>query len=231
MELNKNQKKVIGYIRVSTTDQKDNGVSLDDQRTRIEAWCISQGHKLLNIYEDHKSGSNIKNRKAFNDAIEATKKDMYFVVIKLDRFSRSLSDTVMVANKLKNRGATLVSITENFDTRSPIGKVVFAILASFAEFERDMIVKRTRDALRFKKEKGERLGSLPFGYKVDIDGDGKKLILDDDEQDIISTIHDLRCGGWSMQKIADQLNADGLLTSKGKQWKYQYINNVLKKTA
>lgn len=222
-------KKVIGYIRVSTKDQKENGVSLDDQRIKIKAWCVSQGHDLVDIYEDYKSGSSIKNRTAFNAAIQATKKDMYFVVIKLDRFSRSLADTVNVAKRLKNRGATLVSITENFDTCSPIGKVIFAMLASFAEFERDMIVKRTQDALTYKKEKGERLGTIPFGYTVD--DDGKTLIRDEGEQGIIATIHILRRDGLSMQKIANQLNTDGLLTSKGREWKYQYIYNVLKKSA
>lgn len=223
------KKQVIGYIRVSTQDQKENGVSLPDQRERIEGWCQSQGHELLKIYEENKSGSSIKNRTAFKEAIEATQKNMFFVVVKLDRFSRSLSDTVTTANKLKNKGATLVSISESFDTQSPIGKVVFAILASFAEFERDVIVKRTTDALRYKKLKGERMGTIPFGYSVD--EDGKTLIQNEDEQHTILVIHTLRGQGYSMQKIANQLNKDGLLTSKGKQWKYQYINNVLKKTA
>lgn len=220
-------KKVIGYVRVSTQDQKDNGVSLEDQKQRIQAWCISQGHELIKIFEENKTGSSIRKRPVFKEAIDSTKKDMILVVTKLDRFSRSLVDTMTTAKRLTKKGATLVSISENFDTCSPIGKVVFAILASFAEFERDMIVKRTTDALRYKKEQGERMGTIPFGYKVG--DDNKKLVIDEDEQHIILSIHTLRSQGYSLQKIADQLNKDGLKTSKGKEWKYQYIANVLKR--
>jgi DNA invertase Pin-like site-specific DNA recombinase len=138
--------------------------------------------------------------------------------------------TIKLADELAKNGADLVSITEKIDTTTAAGRMVFRLLSSLAEFERDQIAERTTAALAHKKAKGERTGSVPFGY--DLADNGINLVPNAAQQEALELIAELRAAGLSMRSIADQLNARNIPTAKGKgQWKHSTIQSILNRAA
>lgn len=220
--------RAIGYLRVSTQEQAEEGVSLGAQRAKINAWCAVSDYHLGDIFEDAGiSGSRTSNRPGLITAIEALNKGDALVVYSLSRFARSTRDTLDLAEQIERKGADLVSLTERIDTTTAAGKMVFRMLAVLAEFERDQISERTKAALAHKKSKGERIGTVPYGYQLD--SDGIRLVSNASEQEVLHHIGKLRRIGYPLRAISDQLNRDGIKTRRGSQWRHQYIDNLLGK--
>jgi len=217
----------IGYIRVSTQGQADDGVSLEAQKERIEAWCMVNDYELVDVFVDAGiSGKAIDNREGFQAAMSNIGNDMALVAYSMSRLSRSTKDMLVIADRLEKRGADLVSLTEKIDTTTAAGKMVFRMLAVLNEFERDQVSERTRAALAHKRQKQERIGTVPYGYQVA--ENGKTLVKEAQEQSILADIRQLRATGYTLREIAEQLNRDGVLTRRGSQWKHQYIHNLLR---
>jgi DNA invertase Pin-like site-specific DNA recombinase len=152
------------------------------------------------------------------------------VVYSLSRLSRSTSHTIKLADDLARAGADLVSLTEAIDTSSAAGRMVFRMLATLAEFERDLIAERTRNALQTKKAKGERTGTVPFGF--DLAADGIALVPNPAQQEALTLIAELRREGLSLRDIADELTARKITTSKGKtKWTHTTIARIVDRAA
>lgn len=152
--------RVIGYVRVSTEEQVREGVSLEAQATKIRAWAAANNYGQVVIYEDAGiSGSSMKKRVGLEQALRVADKGDAFVAYSISRIARSVRDMLDIADRLETQGADLVSLSEKIDTTSAAGKMVFRLLAVFAEFERDVISERTRMALAHLKAKGVKLGS------------------------------------------------------------------------
>ena len=211
--------KVIGYCRVSTEEQAREGVSLDAQAARIRAWAEQHGHELVNIYTDAGiSGCDMAHRLAFQAALdEVCKTKAALVVYKLDRFARSALDALTTQARIAKAEGHLVSLTEsNFDSTTAQGRFMFGMHAVLAQLERDLISERTKTALAFKKSKGERVGTCPFGYTIG--EDGKTLVEDPDEQKVLALLGELRAKGLSYRNIAIELNRMGYTTRRGGCW-------------
>ena len=135
---------VIGYLRVSTGGQVEDGVSLAAQRAKIRQWAELNDYEVLGIYEDAGlSGSKMTRRPGLHEAIEnACKNKAALVIYSLSRLARSTRDTLSISERLSRAGAELVSISEKIDTTSASGKMVFRLLAVLAEFERDQVSER-----------------------------------------------------------------------------------------
>ena len=224
--------KTVAYVRVSTEDQANEGVSLAAQRARIEAWCVVNDSELLQIYSDAGiSGGRADNRPGLQAAIEsACKHRAVLVVYSLSRLARSTKDTILIGEKLDKAGADLVSLSEKIDTTSAAGKMVFRMLAVMAEFEKDQISERTKFAMAHKKSKSERVGTVPYGYDLAIDG--ISLVSNPIEQAAIGLVKELNSRGMSLREIADELTARGYLTKKGKdRWNHMTIKNLLNRKA
>ena len=160
-------KKAIGYIRVSTEQQVDEGVSLEAQKAKIVAWCKANDYDLVNVYMDAGiSGKSMDKRTGLADALKAVKKDMVLVVYSLSRLARSTQDTLSIADGINKAGADLVSLTERIDTTGAMGKMMFTLMAAFNQLERDVTSERTKTALQHKKAKGEKYSTTPFGYEA-----------------------------------------------------------------
>lgn len=219
--------KAIGYIRVSTTEQAQEGISLEAQASKIRAYCELNDLELLTIFEDAgKTGKNLK-REGIQEAlamIEAGNADA-LIVYKLDRLSRKTRDTLEIIETIEGAGAAFHSITEKIDTKSALGKFFLTITAAFAQMERDTISERTKDALSFKREQGQYLGAVPFGYELN----GKELEEAEKEAEVISMIVSLKQAGNTLQSIADTLNSKGVQTKRGGKWYPTSIKNVLKR--
>lgn len=147
---------LIGYMRVSKIDGSQ---SLDLQRDAL----IKAGVDVANIYEDLASGKN-DNRPGLMAALKALRSGDTFVVWKIDRMGRSLSHLVSTIQDLSKRGISLHVLTGQgaaLDTTTASGKMVFGIFAALAEFERELIIERTKAGLASAKARG-RVGGAPF---------------------------------------------------------------------
>lgn len=219
--------KAVGYIRVSTEDQAQEGVSLDAQAAKIRAWCELNGYTLSDVHVDAGlSGKRADNRPGLQDAISAACRDQAaLVVYSLSRLARSTRDAINISEQLGKAGADLVSISEKIDTTTAAGKMVFRMLAVLAEFERDQVAERTSLALQHKRANGELVGSVPYGRALA--ADGVHLVADPAEVAIIRAAREYAAAGLSLRKIGERLAADGMLPRKGGAWHPQCVKYLL----
>ena len=142
---------LIGYARISTDTQV-----LDPQ---IDA-LLKYGVDDRNIYREQIS-TRAKIRPELEKALAYLKKGDTFVVCKLDRFGRSLEYLIRMMNHFQINGINFVSLTENLDTSTAIGKMHFQMIATFTEFERDLISERTKEGIISARKRGKHPGR-PF---------------------------------------------------------------------
>lgn len=219
-------KSAIGYIRVSTESQANDGVSLEVQRVKILAWCELNDYALTHIFiESGISGSRADNRPELQKTLEASVKSNALIVYSLSRLARSTTDTLNIAHMLQKKNVDLVSLSERIDTTTAAGKMVFRMLAVLSEFERDQISERTTAAMRHKKSIGERVGSIPYGFQLA--NDNVTLKLDQTEQKILTVVQKLRTKGFTLRAIATNLTTNGY-QPRGQRWHPQTISNIIR---
>ena len=222
--------KVIGYSRVSTEDQAKEGVSLEAQEEKIQAYCKAKGWELIDIIQDlGRSGKDLK-RPGLQKIIEAcTKKEKPFetvIVTKLDRITRSVGDLAYLNKFFQDNRIGFTSIEENVDTTSATGELFHNIVISISQWERKVIGERTREALQHKKNNSQRVGTIPYGFRLS--NDGISLEKAKEEQAILTRIKSFRKRGLSYQKIATWLNKRGILPKIGKKWYASSVYSILK---
>lgn len=140
---------LIGYARVSTADQS--------VQMQVDA-LIRYGVEEENIYRESMSGVK-KNRPAFTKAMRQLREGDTLVVWKLDRVARSITNLLEIMNELEDRGIKFRSITEGVETETPTGKMILVVMGALAQFERDLIVERTRAGVAAAKERGVKFGA------------------------------------------------------------------------
>jgi DNA invertase Pin-like site-specific DNA recombinase len=220
----------IGYVRVSTEGQAQEGVSLEAQRTRVAAWCLANGYTLMATHEGAGfSGCRSDNRPGLQMALaEACKHKSALVVHSLSRLARSTKDAILISERLAKSGADLVSLTERIDTTSATGKLFFRLMAVLNEFERDQMSERTRGALTHLRNQGKQIsGQIPYGYSLA--ADGQSLIPNEPEQAGLQIMGRLREQRFSLRKIAATLTEQDIATKSGSRWTAQAINMIIKR--
>lgn len=218
--------KAIGYLRVSTTGQALDGVSLEMQRSKVEAWASLNDSTMLAVYSDEGlSGSNA-DRPGLQAALAHAKREKAaLVVYSLSRFSRSTIDTLRLVEELSRSGCEFVSLTEKLDTTTPAGRVVLRVLAALSEFEREQIGDRTSAALRHLKAAGKRYGkSIPHGFRLD----GERLVRDEGEAEVMRLAKALRDRGLSLRKISKELEARGAFNREGRPFSACSVASLLR---
>ena len=220
--------KAIGYIRVSTEKQADFGVSLEAQEAKIRAMAVVQGADLAEAIVDAGESAKSLKRPGMERLLSLVDAGAVDVVIiaKLDRLTRSVADLAELLKRFERRGVSLVSVADSLDTRSAAGRLVLNIMVSVSQWEREAIGERTRDAMSHKRAKGERVGTLPFGFCMA--ADGCRLEEEPAEQAILFRIRQLKAAGHTTRQIADELNRQGFTTRRGTAWRFQYVAAALK---
>ena len=222
-------KQAIGYIRVSTEQQANEGVSLEAQKAKIAAWCVTNGYELVNVFVDAGiSGKSMDKRPGLQDAMKALKKGMALVSYSLSRLARSTKDALSIGETVAKRKADMVSLSEQIDTTTAAGKMMFQMLAVLAEFERNLVAERTTNALQHKKATNQKYTNItPYGFEA-IEG---RLVQVQAEAAIVAEIQAARASGNTLQSIADSLNGRGIPTKTGKTWQPATIHLLMKRTA
>ena len=147
-----------GYVRISTNEDKQK-YGKEVQVSAIEEYCSSKGYKLIDIYSDTQSGSTL-GRPGIQDLISNKDKFQVVVVYKLDRLSRSVLDLLKLL-KEELEGIEVVFLKDGIDQQTKEGRLLLNQLASFAEYERELIVSRIKDGLAEARKNGVRLGAKP----------------------------------------------------------------------
>src|SRR5262249_5565712 len=182
------------YTRKSSEEGLDQEFnSLQAQREACEAFINSQRHEgwtcLRAAYDDGGFSGATLDRPALQRLladIAAGRVDT-IVVYKIDRLTRSLADFAKIIEILDTKGASFVSVTQQFNTTTSMGRLTLNVLLSFAQFEREVIGERIRDKIAASKRKGMWMGGVPpLGYRVQ---DRKLVIIDGDAEIVRSIFH------------------------------------------
>src|SRR5215468_2242226 len=192
--------------------------SLQAQREACEAFITSQRHEgwvcLRAGYDDGGFSGATLDRPALQRLladIAAGRVDIV-VVYKIDRLTRSLADFAKIVEILDARGASFVSVTQQFNTTSSMGRLTLNVLLSFAQFEREVIGERIRDKIAASKKKGMWMGGVPpLGYRVR----DRKLVIIDSEAEIVRSIFRRYAELGSVRLLKAELEARGV---KSKSW-------------
>ena len=221
--------KAIGYIRVSTEMQVNEGVSLDAQSAKIRAYCELNDLELSEIVCDAGKSAKTTNREGLQKCLSmiASGEAGALVVYKLDRLSRKVLDTLNLISEIESHGASLHSISEKLDTSSALGKFFVNMTAALAQLERDQTSERVTMAMAHKKDEGQHCGAAPFGFEM-VD---KELQRVESQHNAIAIITEMRTNGAALRTIADHLNGEGIPTQRGGKWQASTINNILKREA
>jgi site-specific DNA recombinase len=203
------------YTRKSTQEglsQQFN--SLDAQRESGEAFIKSQQHEgwecLPDSYDDGGfTGGNMDRpalKRLLSD-IEAGRIDCV-VVYKVDRLSRSLLDFARMMETFEKNHVSFVSVTQQFNTATSMGRLVLNVLLSFAQFEREIISERTRDKIAAARRTGKWSGGMPLlGY--DVSSRGSKLLVNEDEAVRVRAIFELYLEYQSLIRVVQELERRG----------------------
>jgi len=200
------------YTRKSSEEGLEQSFnSLDAQRESSEAFILSQRQEGWRVvptrYDDGGYSGGTMERPALQrllEDVEANKVNV-IVVYKVDRLTRSLSDFAKIVEALDARGVSFVSVTQQFNTTSSMGRLTLNILLSFAQFEREVTGERIRDKIAASKKRGMWMGGLvPLGYDLE----GRKLAPNPQESDLVCKIFSLYLEVGCVSKLAGRLDRD-----------------------
>jgi len=223
----------IGYARVSTEEQKDEGMSIEDQEEKLRAYAIVKDLELVRIVSEDISGYKyLTDRPGGQDVLEAirTRNVQHVVCCKLDRMFRDAGDALTLSRKWQERGVTLHLLNLGVDTSTPEGRMFFTVMAGAAEMERNMISLRTKEALQYRKK--HRLvycRFAPYGHRKE----GGRLVPVASEQKVIAQVRAWRSEEKPVPfwRIAERLNAQGVPTKNGgKRWGRSAVKYILERS-
>ncbi|MBU2701091.1 site-specific DNA recombinase [Sporomusaceae bacterium BoRhaA] len=223
------------YLRVSTDNQADHGVSLPAQKSRLMAYIKAQGWDLFKVYMDDGYSGKDLDRPAMKQLLKDAKQNKFghVAVIKLDRLSRSQKDALYLIEDIFNaRDIAFHSISESFDTSTPFGKASLGMLSVFAQLEREMIVDRILVAKKECAKQGRYLGGfIPYGYLYN--DSLKKYVIEPIAAHTVRSMFDMYLTGqYSFGAVAEKLTEQKIPTPRdGKYWDKTTIKQMLRNPA
>lgn len=226
--------RLIGYARVSSEQQLEEGYSLSAQEAKLKAYCDLYGHELVEIISEQGSAKSIRSRAGLTRALDMIKSGQAdgIVVAKLDRLTRSIKDIQTMIDEVFNNSKVngeLHSVEDQLNTSTASGRLVLNVLVSVSQWEREAIAERTSTALKHKRKMAGRkvTGSAPFGWQWIENGDDRRLIPHPVEHEIIRTMIALRNEGMTFKALADHLNDRGITSKRGGQWYASAVRSAL----
>ena len=228
------------YMRVSSEEQRDRE-TIEIQREFLQEYCRLYGLEVAQVYADDGVSGTIPlhERPEGRRLLEDAKEDKFctLLVYRLERLGRSLLVTVDAHDRLQACGVALKSATEPIDTSNPSGSLIFQMLASFAEYERETIRERTRAGLHRAYRGGKHFGAAPYGYRTDESG---FLQVVPEEAEIVREIIENVAEGSTLYAEAKRLNDLGLVTPGwrygkkrpgAKLWSVMTVSNIVRQPA
>src|SRR5919112_3893850 len=229
-------------LRVSSEEQRERE-TIEIQREFLQEYCRLYSLEVVQIYADDGVSGTVplqerpEGRRLLEDAKEG--KFSTLLVYRLDRLGRSLLVIVDAHDRLQASGVAVKSDTEPIDTSNPSGRLIFQMLASFAEYERETIRERTSAGLHRAYRGGKHFGAVPYGYRTD---DRSLLRVVPEEAEIVREIIENVAEGSTLYAEAKRLNDLGLPTpgwryGNGKKrpgaklWSVMTVSNIVRQSA
>ena len=208
--------------RVSTDEQH-----LDVQRVALLTEAQRRGFDVVETIEDTGSGRKMDEREGLRRVLELAEARAVDVVLvaELSRIGRSLAGVAAVVERLAARDVALISLREQFDISSPVGRLLVGILGAVAAFEVDVLSQRTSAGMQAAARRGRAVGGAPFGTRWELRGEQPAELVPVAEE--IATLRravSLRAllGRWDL--ATDLLNAEGYLTRTGRPWRADAVS-------
>jgi site-specific DNA recombinase len=219
-------KKIAGYIRVSRM-KNDDAVSPDNQKEKIilQSRLLGFPEDNIDFYMDlDYSGKNTE-RPDFTRMMENLDKYSHIVVYKLSRFSRSVVDFHSSMIRLDSYNVSLISVSENIDTSTPVGRLIRNILVDFSQFEREIIAEQVRDNMHKNASFGNwNGGNIPYGF----DWVDKQLVAND-KMEHIRYIFESVANGYGAPTIRNHFYQNRINSPLGKgKWSKNTIVNIIR---
>lgn len=222
--------KVVGYARVSTSGQVEDGHGLEIQDSAIREWTKQHRHRLVAMYRDEGVSGSTDAREGLEEALTGVKYNGIegLVVASLDRLARSLTVQEAALQQVWSSGGRVFAVDTGEvladDPDDPIRTFVRQVLGAVSQLESGMIARRLRRGREHKaKMGGYAHGAPPYGYRAE----GGELAPDRDEQEAISLAVEMRESGASFRQIANHLNDEGIASKRGGRWHPQTVARVV----
>ncbi len=226
--------KYVIYLRVSTTGQ--------DLTPQLEK-CLEnirrdhRGDLEYLVFSDKKTAKNdLKHRPGMRDTLSCLRRGDVLVSTKIDRIARNGAAAYEIQDRLIDKGVKL-RLTDQPHMHDPL---IFAMMVGLSIKELEMISTRTKDKLLSKKQRGERTGTVPYGFKLDPDKkvlvkglDGKKveklgmLVEEPYEQKVVAEMLSLFDSGISLRRLTKILAEKGFVNRKGQAFQYTSVRGIL----
>lgn len=220
-----NPRSAVGYIRVSTEEQH---LGPEAQRAAITAWATREGVTVLSWHTDAgvSGATELDNRPALAAALGALRADGagLLVVARRDRLARDCYVAAAIDRAVATAGARVVSADGTCNGDTPADAFMRTILDAAAEYERALIRGRTKAALAAKRAKGERTGTVPYGYSADATG---RLVECPAELAVIAQVRALRTAGMTFRGIVAELARAGVVGRTGRALDVRQVHNLV----
>jgi site-specific DNA recombinase len=236
------RKRLAIVARVSGEEQKEEGYSLDDQVDKGKALAALHGYSLdeQHIYSGQESGALTLAERLIISRVLADARAQRFDVVcfaKIDRMARKLKYMLELWDAFDHAGVAVHIIKESIDTATPVGRLMRSVLGAVAEFERDTILERTMDGRRKKLRNGELFLTKPmYGYTHLKQDKAQKIpsrvIINQEQAPYIRHMFEWRALGWSWDRIALELTAQGVPTRMDRgRWDHSTIRGIVRNPA
>lgn len=229
-------KRVAIYARVSTTEQAEEGYSIDEQERLLTEWCNRNGYIVHEVYADRGiSGKSIKNRPALVQLLDDAKNKKFDVVLvwKTNRLARNILDLLKIVEVFEHSYISFRSYTESLETETSSGKLQFHMMAAIAEFERNTISENVKMGMLARAREGKWNGGRVLGYDLeDVSNQGEKrkhtrLVINEKEAKTVRRIFELYIAGNGYKAIANRVNKEGHLGKRGKPFSISTVKTIL----
>lgn len=224
-----------GYVRVSTTGQAADGVSIDAQKRAIQEWSERNQMKLISIETDAGVSGTLKacDRPVLAKLLSQLSKGDVIVTYTMSRFSRNFPDTMNTIEMIHARGAYFASVKEGYDTSSMTGEMTMRIMASVADIQAQQISEYSKEAVEGFKLSGRHNGRPPYGWRKRSPDAGSGLVEVPEEQQVIGFIRVLRSRRndeglrTPYLTIAEELDSMGIPSpGKAKKWNSVSVKTI-----
>ncbi len=229
-------KRVVGYIRVSTQIQVEEGFSIEGQKQQLLAYCKTHNMEMVRLYIDEGiSGKSLEGRHALNKLLEDAKENHFQEVIiwKVSRIARNVQDLLDIIKALDYQGIVLSSVSEGISTESVNGTFTIQMMGAVAELERKVIAENVQLGIHQKVREGWYRGASVLGYDIIPQKSCKanklptNLQINAQEAEIVKLIFKLYEEGKGYKAIANHLNSNLFKSKKGKAFSIGTIYKIL----
>jgi len=225
------------YSRVSTTEQAEEGYSIEEQERLLRKFCDDNNYTIFKVYSDRGiSGKSIKARPAMKEMLKDSEEKKFDIVItwKINRIARNTLELLQIVDLLEKNAIAFKSHSESFETETPMGKFSLQMLGAVGELERGTIAQNVKMGMMARAREGRWNGGVVFGYDVvqrenttNKKRKDTELIVNEKEEEVVKTIFTMYSEGNGYKAITNYINKFGYTTKRGNPFSVGSIKDIL----